>query len=87
MGDRSSAVRWQSPLSQAFFHACVETQPHSRRSQSNPLRGERCGPTRVPAMMMMSLPKRERRWFVLERPRRDTNGGGETEVTERMGRS
>ena len=25
--------------------------------------------------------KRERRWFVLERPRRDTNGGGETEVT------
>ena len=25
--------------------------------------------------------KRERRWFVLERPRRDTNGGSETEVT------
>ena len=49
MRDRSSAVRWQSPLSQAFFHACVETQLHSRRSQSNPLRGERCGPTRVPA--------------------------------------
>ena len=24
---------------------------------------------------------RERRWFVLERPRRDTNGGSETEVT------
>ena len=23
----------------------------------------------------------ERRWFVLERPRRDTNGGSETEVT------
>ena len=23
----------------------------------------------------------ERRWFVLERPRRDTNGGIETEVT------
>ena len=23
----------------------------------------------------------ERRWFVLNRPRRDTNGGGETEVT------
>ena len=26
-------------------------------------------------------PQRERRWFVLERPRRDTNGGSETEVT------
>ena len=26
-------------------------------------------------------PPRERRWFVLERPRRDTNGGSETEVT------
>ena len=25
--------------------------------------------------------RRERRWFVLERPRRDTNGGSETEVT------
>ena len=25
--------------------------------------------------------ERERRWFVLERPRRDTNGGSETEVT------
>ena len=25
--------------------------------------------------------KRERRWFVSERPRRDTNGGSETEVT------
>ena len=25
--------------------------------------------------------ERERRWFVLERPRRDTNGGRETEVT------
>ena len=25
--------------------------------------------------------KRERRWFVLERPRCDTNGGSETEVT------
>ena len=25
---------------------------------------------------------RERRWFVLKRPRRDTNGGSETEVTE-----
>ena len=24
---------------------------------------------------------RERRWFVLERPRRDTNGGSETKVT------
>ena len=29
--------------------------------------------------MMMFI--RERRWFVLERPRRDTNGGSETEVT------
>ena len=27
------------------------------------------------------IPLRERRWFVLERPRRDTNGGSETEVT------
>ena len=27
------------------------------------------------------LAQRERRWFVLERPRRDTNGGSETEVT------
>ena len=27
------------------------------------------------------LQERERRWFVLERPRRDTNGGSETEVT------
>ena len=25
--------------------------------------------------------ERERRWFVLERPRRDTNGGSETEAT------
>ena len=25
--------------------------------------------------------ERDRRWFVLERPRRDTNGGSETEVT------
>ena len=25
--------------------------------------------------------ERERRWFVLQRPRRDTNGGSETEVT------
>ena len=28
-----------------------------------------------------ALEMRERRWFVLERPRRDTNGGRETEVT------
>ena len=28
---------------------------------------------------------RERRWFVLERPRRDTNGGSETEVTSLTG--
>ena len=28
-----------------------------------------------------SAVRRERRWFVLERPRRDTNGGSETEVT------
>ena len=27
----------------------------------------------------------ERRWFVLERPRRDTNGGSETEVTVTRG--
>ena len=27
------------------------------------------------------LAQRERRWFVLERPRRDINGGSETEVT------
>ena len=34
-------------------------------------------------MMMMFIDERERerRWFVLERPRRDTNGGSETEVT------
>ena len=36
-------------------------------------------------MMMMFITilwrLRERRWFVLERPRRDTNGGSETEVT------
>ena len=31
--------------------------------------------------LMMRCFKRERRWFVLERPRRDTNGGSETEVT------
>ena len=29
----------------------------------------------------VSVEMRERRWFVLERPRRDTNGGSETEVT------
>ena len=29
----------------------------------------------------LKLRVRERRWFVLERPRRDTNGGSETEVT------
>ena len=32
-------------------------------------------------MFMDSQRERERRWFVLERPRRDTNGGSETEVT------
>ena len=32
--------------------------------------------------MAMRVKKREeRRWFVSERPRRDTNGGSETEVT------
>ena len=30
---------------------------------------------------MRKMRMRERRWFVLERPRRDTNGGSETEVT------
>ena len=28
--------------------------------------------------------ERERRWFVLERPRRDTNGGSEIEVTSKL---
>ena len=32
-------------------------------------------------MNMIKIIARERRWFVLERPRRDTNGGSETEVT------
>ena len=30
---------------------------------------------------VMVFMRGERRWFVLERPRRDTNGGSETEVT------
>ena len=32
-------------------------------------------------MFMNGVCQRERRWFVLERPRRDTNAGSETEVT------
>ena len=38
--------------------------------------------TMRPVLLLRVLKKeRERRWFVLERPRRDTNGGSETEVT------
>ena len=33
------------------------------------------------SMMMMMYYARERRWFVLKRPRCDTNEGSETEVT------
>ena len=32
-------------------------------------------------LLITCVSRLERRWFVLERPRRDTNGGSETEVT------
>ena len=63
---------------------------HRRKAQRRRLRirdAQGCHLTVIRPIQILSshfitFPReRERRWFVLERPRRDTNGGSETEVT------
>ena len=58
---------------------CVGLQPESESAGLEI--HDQVDPSRVAEVSLMMSRERERRWFVLERPRRDTNGGSETEVT------